>query len=203
MQVYDANGFFLRKDTYLKKLPLFAACKFPIEDDWKYNGILCTTSDGGTAFENDSDFLKACLLFACLSYYNKCLSFTGSDGRYYRNELCFDTTHGDTCASADLTKYAATHGTALDNTEKVLLELWDLILEEAKKTKNYDPALTYGVYQITKELNTFHVEGSGKSKKKIYDYPGLNGYLRTLRAMLKAYYKLHITAKMFKYQLLK
>lgn len=45
--------------------------------------------------------------------------------------------------------------------------------------------------------------GTGKSKKMVYDYLVLNGYLDTLRTMLKAYYKSHITEKMFKYELLK
>lgn len=202
VELYKHDGYYLRSDNYLEKLPVWTAKYIPL-DRWYEKDVYATTSDGGDAYTHDPVFLKRCLIYTCLSNQNKCLSFTGSDGRYYRNELCFDTTHGDTCASADLAKCAATPGTALDDTDKVLLELWDLILEEAKKTKNYDPALTYGVYQITKELNTFHVERSGNSKKKIYDYPGLNGYLTTLRNMLKAYYKLHITAKMFKYQLLK
>lgn len=71
----------------------------------------------------------------------------GSDGRYYRNELCFDTTNGDTVASADLTKMI------LDTDEKALVQLWNRILDEAKKTANYDSRLTYGIYQITKEVN--------------------------------------------------
>ena len=54
-----------------------------------------------------------------------------------------------------------------------------------------------------KELNTAQRVGSGKNKKIVYDYPVLNGYLDTLRTMLKAYYKSHITEKMFKYELLK
>ena len=37
----------------------------------------------------------------------------------------------------------------------------------------------------------------------LYDYPSLNGDLEALRVMLKAYYKSHITEKMFKYELLK
>lgn len=76
-------------------------------------------------------------------------------------------------------------------------------LLEAKKTANYDSRLTYGIYQITKELNTAQTVGSGKNKKIVYDYPVRNGYLDTLRTMLKAYYKSHITEKMFKYELLK
>ena len=159
--------------------------------------MIYKSTDKGDTFRTDKVFLKSCLLFTCLTYYNKCLSFTGSDGRYYRNELCFDTTNGDTVASADLAKMT------LDADEIVLMKLWENILAEAKKTANYNPQLTYGVYQIAKELNTSHKEGSGTSKKTVYDYPNLNSYLVSLRDHLKAYYKNHITEKMFKYELLK
>ena len=74
---------------------------------------------------------------------------------------------------------------------------------EARETKNYNPEFNYGVYQISKELNTFTVTGSGKNKKRNYDYINLNSDLITLRTKLKQYYKSHITQKMFKYELLK
>lgn len=193
---YDANGFYIRKDNYLNKLVLFAAKKYPL-DNWYEKDIYATTSDGGNAYTHDNDFLKSCLIYTCLSNQNKCLSFTGSDNRYYRNELCFDTTNGDTVASIDLAKMT------LDEDEENLLSLWNKILSEAKKTQNYNSELTYGVYQITKELNTFQKVGSGKAKKTVYDYPILNGYLETLRINLKEYYKSHITKKMFEYELLK
>ena len=195
--IYNGHGFYLRKDNYIEKLPLFAAGKFPVEDNWYWNGMIYKSTDKCDTFKTDKVFLKSCLLFACLTYYNKCLSFTGSDGRYYRNELCFDTTNGDTVASADLATMT------LDAESKKLMAIWDNILAEAKKTANYNPKLTYGVYQITKELNTSHEEGTGTSKKTVYDYPNLNGYLTALRDALKAYYKSHITDKMFKYELLK
>lgn len=195
--IYNGHGFYLRKDNYTEKLPLFVAGKFPIEDNWYLNGMIYKSTDKGDLYKNDAQFLKECLIYTCLCYYNKCLSFNGSDGRYYRNELCFDTTNGDTVASADLAKMT------LDADEKALVALWNNILDEAKKTENYDNRLTYGVYQITKELNTSKTIGTGKSKKTVYDYPVLNGYLDTLRTMLKAYYKSHITEKMFKYELLK
>jgi hypothetical protein len=185
--------------NYLEFCPLFAAKEYPC-DEFYEKGESCiwyTTSDGGNAYIKDKVFLKSCLIYTCLSNQNKCLSFNGSDGRYYRNELCFDTTNGDTVASADLKTMA------LDAESKKLMALWDNILTEAKKTANYNPKLTYGVYQITKELNTSHEEGTGTSKKTVYDYPNLNGYLTTLRDALKAYYKSHITDKMFKYELLK
>ena len=188
--------FYVRKDNYLHKLPLWVAKLLP-QDNWYDKDLYNTTSDGGDAYTHDENFLKSCLIYTCLSNQNKCLSFTGSDGRYYRNELCFDTTNGDTVASVDLARMS------LDEEEKELLKLWRDILEEAKKTKEYKKELTYGVYQITKELNTSQKIGSGKSKKTVYDYPILNGYLEALRINLKKYYKSHITEKMFKYELLK
>lgn len=194
--LYGIRGFYLRRENYLQFLPLFAGKTFS-QDNWYDRDIYFTTSDGGDAYTHDSDFLKSCLIYTCLSNQNKCLSFTGSDNRYYRNELCFDTTNGDTIASADLVKMT------LDADEKNLLSLWNKILSEAKKTQNYNSELTYGVYQITKELNTFKKVGSGKTKKTVYDYPILNGYLETLRISLKEYYKTHITEKMFEYELLK
>lgn len=194
--LYNGHGFYLRKDKYLNGLPLFIAKLYPF-DEWYMKNIIDTTSDGGDAYTHDSDFLKSCLIYTCLSNQNKCLSFDGSDGRYYRNELCFDTINGDTVASADLAKMT------LDADEKALMKLWNDILTEAKKTANYDSRLTYGVYQITKELNTSHKNGTGRSQQTVYDYPTLNGYLETLRTNLKAYYKSHITDKMFQYELLK
>lgn len=190
------NGFCVRKDNYKEKLPIYVAKSYPL-DNWYERDIISTTSDGGDAYTHDNDFLKSCLIYTCLSNQNKCLSFTGSDNRYYRNELCFDTTNGDTVASIDLAKMT------LDEDEENLVSLWNKILSEAKKTQNYNSELTYGVYQITKELNTFQKMSSGKAKKTVYDYPILNGYLETLRIHLKEYYKSHITKKMFEYELLK
>lgn len=193
---YPAMGRYLTKENYLKLLPLFSAKLFP-EEQWYDRDIYATTSDGGDAYTKDKDFLKSCLIYTCLSNQNKCLSFTGSDGRYYRNELCFDNTHGNTVASADLLKMV------FDEDEEDLINTWGEILEKAKQTKNYNPELTYGVYQITKELNTFKEVGSGRTKTKVYDYPNLNSNLNSLRIKLKEYYKSHITDKMFEYELLK
>ncbi len=190
------NGFCVRNDNYKEKLPIYVAKCYPL-DNWYERDIVSTTGDGGNIYTTDIEFLKSCLIYTCLSSQNKCISFNGSDGRFYRNELCFDTTNGDTTASADLKKMT------LDDEEKALMRLWKNILDEAKKTTNYDKTLTYGVYQITKELNTFYKIGTGKTAQIVYDYPTLNGYLETLRANLKAYYKSHITVKMFKYELLK
>jgi len=194
--LYDGNGCYLTRDQYRNILPLWVAKMVPL-DNWYEKDVYATTSDGGDAYTKDKDFLKSCLIYTCLSNQNKCLSFTGSDGRYYRNELCFDKTNGDTVASSDIKNMT------LDEDEKKLMFLWKSILSEAKKTANYNSALTYGVYQISRELNTSHKEGTGTSERIVYDYPELNSYLTSLRDNLKLYYKSHITAKMFKYELLK
>lgn len=197
-------GNHLRKSNYMIILPMFVAKLFA-QDNWYEKDVYFTTSDGGDAYTHDKDFLKSCLIYTCLSNQNKCLTFDGSDGRHYQNELCFDGTDPTRIplALADLNKYVADQATALDDDETALLDLWNKIMDEAAQTAGYDASKTYGVYQITKELNTSHTEGTGKSEKTIYDYPVLNGDLTTLRVMLKAYYKSHITAKMFEYQLLK
>ena len=190
---YNGNGFFLRKDNYLQKLPLFVAKLIPL-DSWYNRDVYATTSDGGDAYTRDLDFLKSCLIYTCLSNQNKCLSFTGSDGRYYKNELSFEE---GTLARKDLEKYD------LDEIEEELIELWDQILTRAKGTANYDSSLTYGVYQITKDLNTFKKVKVGNTKKNVYDYPELNGDLEALRVKLKEYYRTHIWDKMFQYELIK
>ena len=193
---YPAMGRYLDKNDYLTLLPLWVAKMIPL-DNWYDKDVYATTSDGGTAYTHDTAFLQHCLLYTCLSNQNKCLSFTGSDGRYYRNELCFDNTNGNTQALSDLKSDQFT------KQEADLYNLWTDLMSEAKRTPNYNPKLTYGVYQITKELDTFHFEGSGYRKKKVYDDPLLHGYLTSLRNQLKDYYLAVIKPDMFKYQLIK
>ena len=153
-----------------------------------------TTSDGGDTYVQDADFLTSCLIYTCLTNQNKCISFNATDGRYYRNELCLDE---GTLASWKLCKIT------LDDEERALIDLWKKILLGARTTNNYDCNLSYGIYQIDKELNTFRVEGKGKNKHKVYDYPELNGDLDTLRGNIKEYYKSHIREKMFRYKLIR
>lgn len=185
------GGFYVRKDNYLTKLPLFCAKMFP-SDDWFEIDIYFNTSDGGDRYTKDRDFLKSCLIYTCLSRYNKCLSFDGSDGRFYRNELCF---HKDAVAMNDLVKFK------LDDEEKKLLDVWNRVLEKAAATGKMVEKFTYGPYQIEQEINTFHKDETGK--KNIYDYPELNAELNTLKTLLKTYYKTHIREKMFEYELVK
>ncbi|MFH1244619.1 MAG: hypothetical protein V1487_03595 [bacterium] len=191
---YGANGFYLRTDNLIDKLPLFCAGKYPVKRWWYKYGIINKSADGGDQYTKDSDFLKSCLIFTCLNHYNKCVSFTGSDSRAYRNELCFDH---DTLASEILKKYV------LNNEEEELLDQWKKVKEEAKKTKNYISTTNYGEYQIQMELNTYTEQEINGNKKKVYDYVMLNNSLKTLKLMLDQYYDNYIANKLFQYELLK
>lgn len=182
--------FAVRSDNYLTKLPLFCAKMFP-QDKWYEKDVYFTTADGGDRYTRDNDFLKSCLIYTCLSRYNKCLSFNGSDGRFYRNELCF---HKDALANVDLKKFK------LDADEKELLEVWGRVLDKAEKTGKMVDSFTYGPYQIEQEINTFVKTEDGKN---VYDYPELNSELNTLKVLLKKYYTTHIREKMFEYELVK
>lgn len=188
--VWALGGFYLRSDNYLTKLPLFCAKMFP-QDEWYETDVYFNTSDGGDRYARDNDFLKSCLIYTCLSRYNKCLSFNGSDGRFYRNELCF---HKDALANVDLKKFK------LDADEKELLEVWGRVLDKAEKTGKMVDSFTYGPYQIEQEINTFSKTEDGKN---VYDYPELNSELNTLKVLLKKYYTTHIREKMFEYELVK
>lgn len=189
--LYNGNGCYITRDQYMNTLPIWVAKYIPL-DNWYENDVYCTTSDGGDRYTKDRNFLKSCLIYTCLSRYNKCLSFDGSDGRFYRNELCF---HKDAVAMNDLAKFK------LDDEEKKLLEVWNRVLEKAAATGKMVEKFTYGPYQIEQEINTFHKDETGK--KNIYDYPELNAELNTLKALLKTYYKTHIREKMFEYELVK
>jgi len=192
--LYNARGFYLRSDNYLQKLPLFAAKLYP-QEKWYEKDVYFTTADGGEKYTKDKDFLKSCFIFTCLSRYNKCLSFSGSDKRFYKNELCFDA---GTLASEQLAKYK------LNADEKELIKIWQSVLvevkKEAKNMKRYDKKFSYGPYQIEMELNTSEKDDTGKT---IYDFPTLNGELENLKKKLKAYYAKYITPKLFEYELLK
>jgi hypothetical protein len=183
-------GYHLREDNYLKKLPVWCAKLFP-ETYWFEKDIYSTCSDGGFKYEDDIELEKSCLIFTALSQYNKIRSFDGIDGREYRNKLCFEE---NTLARKQLKKYT------LDEEDKEIINLWDLVLEEAKKTKNYNTNYKYGLFQIIQELNTSFKD---KNKKTIYEYKELNSYIESLKLKLKIYYRNKIQSKLFKYELLK
>lgn len=215
---YNGHGFHMRRSNYLTKLPMFAAGWYSgYLDDWYKFDVFYRSGDGAEKFNKDvkagklDHWLNQVLFYTCLENYNKIRSLHGSDGRWYYNEFCLDNNKGQvddpddksdnvTLASQQLSNFLKN----LDEDEQLMYDLWKRILCEAKATKNYDSRKNYGIYQINDELNTSHkVTTSRGSTKKVYDYPALNGDLKTMRGLIKDYYHSHIQDKLFEYEFIK
>lgn len=199
---YDGNGFWLRRDNYLTKLPMYSAGRYiSYINSWTERGRIMKSADGsqsfGVSIERDEmkQWLLRNLLFCCLEYQNHMRTFTGSDGRLYRNELCLDTTNGETIASAAL------KGLKKTPREEGILKAWSNVLDAAKKCDGYDASKTYGHYQIGVELNTSRK--NPETDEIVYDYPELNGHIKSLKALVKQYYLDEIVPVLFKYEFLK
>ena len=201
---YDGNGFYLFKDNYLEKMPLFAATRFyKYNREWTNRGRIMKSGDGSERFFKDlrtgklDGFLLKCLLFTVLEPQNHMREFTGSDGKEYKNQLCLDTTNGKTLASE------AIRTMAMNEDEKGLIALWEKILTEAKLTKNYQSSINYGLFQIKDELDTFYVVQKNRKNTKIYEYKDLHGNIATLSKLVKSYYLKEIVPTLFEYEFLK
>lgn len=199
---YDGNGFYLRKDNYLEKLPMFCASRYiTYNREWTERARIMKSADGSERFFEDvknhklDTFLLKCLLFTCLEMQNHMRTFKGSDGRFYKNELCLDDTNGATIATSDIKKLSP------NAAEQKLLEQWEKVLTSAKATKEYNSELTYGVYQIFAELDiSYKDEDTGKT---VWVYSDLHGHLQTLKSLVKEYYNSEIVPTLFKYEFLK
>lgn len=199
---YDGNGFYLRNDNYLEKLPMFAASRYiTYNSKWTERARIMKSADGWERFNNDvangilREFLLKCLLFTVLEPQNHMRSFIGSDRRKYSNQLTFDITNGETLAHRDISTLK------LNDTEKLLIEQWEKVLADAKLTAEYDSSINYGLYQIRFELNTKTKDP--ETGKDIYNYPSLNGNIKTLASMVKDYYNHEIVPVLFQYEFLK
>ena len=198
---YDGGGFYLRNDVYLEKLPMFCASRYiTYNREWTERARIMKSGDGADRFSADvasgklDQWLRKCLLFTCVEMQNHMRTFTGSDRRFYRNELCMDTTNGPTVASEDLKKLVC--GPA----EQRILDQWKTLMDAVKQTKEYDPALTYGVYQIFAEIDTSYKDDEGNT---VWNNVEVHSALQTLKALVKEYYNAEIVPTLFEYEFLK
>ena len=199
---YNGNGCYIRRDNYLEKLPMFCASRYiTYNREWTERGRIMKSADGADLYKKDvkegkaRQFLLKCLLFTCIEMQNHMRSFTGSDGRFYRNELCLDDTNGETIALRDLKELQ------IGELEKKILEQWQNVMVWAKQSENYDPKLTYGIYQIHCELDTSHKdEVTGDT---IWDNKELHTALIGLKGLVKEYYNTHIVPVLFEYAFIK
>ena len=199
---YDGNGFYLRIDNYLSKLPMFCASRYiTYNREWTERARIMKSADGSEAFLKDvkkgalDQFLLKCLLFTCVEMQNHMRTFKGSDDRFYRNELCLDDTNGDTAAIRDIKRLK------MDKQEKDIIKQWRTVLDWAKRAEGYDPALTYGVYQIYDELDTSHKDET--TGNTVWDNVELHTALAGLKNLVKDYYNNKIVPTLFKYEFLK
>lgn len=199
---YNGNGFFVRRDNYLEKLPMFAASRYiTYNRAWTERARIMKSADGAKKFNADvasgklEQFLLKCLLFTSLEMQNHMRTFTGSDGRFYKNELCLDGTNGETLALKDL------KGLIQGKKEQKLLNQWDTLLSYAKTAKEYDSSLTYGVYQIFAEIDTSHKDEN--TDETVYNNVEVHTALQTLKPLVKEYYNSEIVPTLFEYEFLK
>ncbi len=199
---YNGHGFFIRKDNYLEKLPMFCASRYiTYNREWTERARIMKSADGADRYFADvasgklNQFLLKCLLFTCVEMQNHMRTFMGSDGRFYRNELCLDGTNGETLALRDIKKLD------LNDQEKKIMNQWNEVLKWAKKADHYNPSLTYGVYQIYAELDTSHTDET--TGETVYDNVELHTALAGLKTLAKEYYNAEIVPTLFEYEYLK
>ena len=199
---YNGHGFFIRKDNYLEKLPMFCASRYiTYNREWTERARIMKSADGADRYFADvasgklNQFLLKCLLFTCVEMQNHMRTFMGSDGRFYRNELCLDGTNGETLALRDIKKLD------LNDLEKKIMNQWHEVLKWAKKADHYNPSLTYGVYQIYAELDTSHADET--TGETVYDNVELHTALAGLKTLVKEYYNAEIVPTLFEYEYLK
>ena len=198
---YDGHGFYVRSDSYLEKLPMFCASRYiTYNREWTERARIMKSGDGADRFNADvasgklDQWLRKCLLFTCVEMQNHMRTFTGSDGRFYRNELCMDTMNGPTVASEDLKKLVC--GPA----EQRILDQWKTLMDAVKQADEYDPRLTYGVYQIFAEIDTSYKDDEGNT---VWNNVEVHSALQTLKTLVKEYYNAEIVPTLFEYEFLK
>lgn len=117
-------------------LPLFAANCYVCKD-FTEKEVIMKSGDGGTAYQNDQEFLEDCFLWCCLTDKNKCIS---------NGNLVNETAISQNSKADQLIDLTAAHRLSLKRK-------WDLVLLNAKACEEYNPEYKYGLAQIISELS--------------------------------------------------
>lgn len=199
----QSYGVYLRKEDYIKYLPLFAAKLYP-QNDWYVKDLLATSSDDGTKYQDDDIFLTKCLIFTSVCPQNYEQSFIDNQGNLWKNEICLDKS-SQACNDLNNRKN-------LDAQDFKIIKQFNNILKIIKDLDEFNPKYTYGLYQIEKDINVkvyaFDdnnnpiLDKNGKHKK-IIKYGDLNNILIEFKKNVKQYYLNEIAEKMIKYKLVR
>ena len=209
---YDGHGFYLRSDNFIEKLPMFAASRYTDHcNNWKIMSLVMKSGDGADRYEADVQsgklnvFLTRCLIWTCMTHYAHMRSLHGSDGRFYRNELCFDNIDGKTTIARDKLNELIKAGFVMNDDEKALMTKWNEVLEKVKHTDEYNPEFTYGLYQIDEEINVKIQQGTKRdgTPNMVIKYGDLNNLIKELKQMVKEYYLKYLVDTLFEYEFLK
>lgn len=206
---FDGNGFYLRKNNYLEKLPLFAATRYPDHfNDWKVMSMVMKSADKAEKYLDDARsgvldiYLHRVLFWVCMSHYPHMRSLKGSDGRDYLNELCFEN---NTLAKKEWNKFLKNSGYEMTDEEKNLEVKMKRLLKDIKSCDEYKSEFKYGLYQIDEEINVKIQKGVNPdgSPKMVFKYGDLNNLIKEIKALSRDYYKKNLVETLFEYELLK
>ncbi len=194
ISTYHGYGSQVRISNYAEQTALFVAKQYP-QKNWFEKDIYYTTADKGEMYKKDIDFLRKATLWTCISHKNHCISFYGTDGRFYNNEMCLDENSLVRKELVEQEKYGK-----LDRADLMLLGVFDELLDLVKDTQEYNPCYNYGTYQIEEDINTSYKDANDK---KIYNNKKVNTKLKELKVRLANYYSDELESKLFEYELLK
>lgn len=190
LPAYNGNGFYLRKDNFIEKLPMFAAGMY-CPDNWPLNGTVYRSGDGSVNYFNSlkdekvQEWLNKVAFFVGLHRWNKSKSFVGSNGKIYKNELCLDN-------DSFLQKYLFSRGffdkCKMSEREINLLSLHDELLKLLKDKTTYNENFTYGICQIFDEFSNDN---------------DILELLKEIQNELRKYYKEEIEFNLFRFEFLK
>ena len=206
---YDGNGFYLRTDNFMEKLPMFAAARYySYCSDWKVRAFIMKSADKASIYKKAVKdgkldiFLFKTMFWTCLTHHSHIRSLYGSDRKIYINQLCFD---GDTLAKEKM-EYFIRKGYKLSEEEKTLQKKMNRILSMIKECKDeYNPKFKYGLYQIDEEINIkiqVGTKADGKPKMD-FKYGDLNNLIKEIKPLVKEYYINNLVETLFKYDFLK
>lgn len=191
--LYHGRGSQVRRNNYHLQLPLFVTKNYP-QRKWYEREVYYSTSDKDKLYQDDIEFLRKSIIWTCISPKNHCLSFEGSDKKFYKNELCFDKKSLATKDVIEDERFGE-----LDKYDLELIDKFNTLMKLVKKTKEYNKEYNYGTYQIEMEINTSYKVGT----KTIYNNEKVNTQIALLKKELNKYYQTQLEPKLFQYELLK
>lgn len=201
-QRYDGHGCFLRKDNYYQYLPAFAASNYLNNVKTWTGSIYGNSGDMADHYWMDieagrlDDFLFKTLLWCCMTQYNHMVSQPGSDGKTYLNQICLQE---GTLARKHLNEHIS-KGYELTEEEKELFDLYNQLMRSVVRTSEYNPKFTYGIYQVSKEIDTTYKDERGTVR---HNHGDVQNLLSVIKSKAQNYYVKEIAPILLKYEMVK